>query len=201
MNNEYVNALRKQVKKVFKGNKKRYWHTIGVADTCACLAMRYEEDLERAYIAGLLHDCAKCLSGEMLVAECEKKNIPITESEYQSPYLLHAKLGAYCAKHCYGIQDEGICNAIRFHTVGRPGMTILEEIVFLADYMEPFRNEADHLDEIRRIAFKDLSLAVYKVTQSTIECLKSQNRMIDHETVRTCAYYRKQTMSSDTFWL
>lgn len=198
MNNEYVNELRKQVKKSFGKNKSRYWHTIGVANTSACLAMRYEEDMERAYIAGLLHDCAKCLSDEVLLEQCKQNKIQISESEYRSPYLLHAKLGAYYADRVYGIKDEEICSAIRFHTTGRPGMTRLEEIIFIADYMEPFRKEADNLDEIRQIVFKDISLAIYKATKSTIAYLKKHNQMIDDETVRTCEYYRRKTLSSDT---
>ena len=197
MNNEYMNEIRKQVKKSFGKNKSRYWHTIGVANTSACLAMCYQEDMERAYVAGLLHDCAKCLSNEVLLEQCKMNGIPISESEYRSPYLLHAKLGAYYAASIYGIDDEEICSAIRFHTTGRPGMTRLEEIIFIADYMEPFRKEAGNLDEIRQIVFKDISLAIYKVTESTIKYLKERNQMIDDETIRTCEYYRRKIMPSE----
>ena len=71
MDNEYIQALRKEVKKEFTADKARYWHTIGVAETSACLAMRYGVDMQKAFTAGLLHDCAKCYSDEQLIEICE----------------------------------------------------------------------------------------------------------------------------------
>lgn len=198
MNNEYIHHLRKKVKKAFDKDKKRYWHTIGVANTSACLAMRYQVSMERAYIAGLLHDCAKCLSDEQLLSQCKQYGIEISESEQRSPYLLHAKLGAYLAQHKYGISDDEICNAIRFHTTGCPGMTRLEEIVFIADYMEPFRNRADNLEAIRTLAFEDISKAIYQVTQSTINYLSDRHKAIDPATVKTYEFYKQLYENADT---
>ena len=77
MDNEYIQALRKEVKKEFTADKARYWHTIGVAETSACLAMRYGVDMQKAFTAGLLHDCAKCYSDEQLIEICESNNIEI----------------------------------------------------------------------------------------------------------------------------
>ena len=179
MDNEYIQALRKEVKKEFTADKARYWHTIGVAETSACLAMRYGVDMQKAFTAGLLHDCAKCYSDEQLIEICESNNIEITQAERLSPYLLHAKAGAFFAGTKYGIDDEDICNAIRYHSTGHPGMTPLEEIVFIADYMEPLRNKADNLDEIRALVFKDIKEAIYRVTLSTIEYLKKRNKPIE----------------------
>ena len=79
MDNEYIQALRKEVKKEFTADKARYWHTIGVAETSACLAMRYGVDMQKAFTAGLLHDCAKCYSDEQLIEICESNNIEITQ--------------------------------------------------------------------------------------------------------------------------
>lgn len=76
----------------------RYRHTLGVADTSACLAMRYGVDMQKAYIAGLLHDCAKCVPDTVKLEECNRYGIEVTEFEKNSLYLLHAKLGAYYAK-------------------------------------------------------------------------------------------------------
>lgn len=189
MDNAYIQALRKEVKKAFKNNKARYWHTIGVANTCACLAMRYGADMERAFAAGLLHDCAKCYSDQELLKACENYSIDISPSENVSPYLLHAKLGAYYARTLYGIDDDEICSAIRYHSTGRPRMTRLEEIVFIADYIEPFRDKADNLDEVRKIAFEDITEAIYRVTKSTLDYLKKNNSPIDSMTEETCKYY------------
>ena len=79
MDNVYIEKLRHQVKKALKSDKMRFRHTIGVADTCACMAMRYGIDVERAYIAGLLHDCAKCVDDEIKVSECIDNNIEMTD--------------------------------------------------------------------------------------------------------------------------
>ena len=199
MDNEYIQALRKEVKKEFTADKARYWHTIGVAETSACLAMRYGVDMQKAFTAGLLHDCAKCYSDEQLIEICESNNIEITQAERLSPYLLHAKAGAFFAGTKYGIDDEDICNAIRYHSTGHPGMTPLEEIVFIADYMEPLRNKADNLDEIRALVFKDIKEAIYRVTLSTIEYLKKRNKPIKpHPNLKTQAFVIKISSYSPT---
>lgn len=105
MDNSYIEDLRKQVKKALKEDKMRYRHTLGVADTSACLAMRYGENMQKAYIAGLLHDCAKCVPDTVKLEECNRYGIEVTEFEKNSLYLLHAKLGAYYAKELYHIED------------------------------------------------------------------------------------------------
>ena len=160
MDNSYIESLRKDVKRALKSDKMRFRPTIGVADTSACLASRYGVDMQKAYISGLLHDCAKCVPDEQKITECEQNNIEITKSEYESPYLLHSKLGAFYADVKYGIKDEDILGAIKWHTTGHPDMTMLEKIVFVADYIEPYRNKAANLDTIRYLAFTDIDKAV-----------------------------------------
>lgn len=191
MNNEYVTRIKKGVKDILKDNKNRYWHTIGVANTCACLAMKYDVDIERAYIAGLLHDCAKCLSDDELIKECTVNNIPISKYEKKSPYLLHGKVGALYAKQKFDIDDTEILSAICCHTTGKPGMTTLEEILFIADYIEPYRNKAANLDMIRQIVFNDIKLAIYHVCNDTISYLNRNNADIDETTVLTYEYYQE----------
>lgn len=191
MNNEYIEGLRKQVKKALKADKKRYRHTLGVADTCACLAMRYDVDMEKAYVAGLLHDCAKCVPDEVKLQECKTFGIEISEFEKNSPYLLHSKLGAYYAGHLYNIDDEEICSAIKWHTTGTASMTSLEEIVYIADYIEPYRNNAENLSRIRKLAFTNLSEAVYEVSRDTLAYLRKKGGCIDPATVKTYEYYEK----------
>lgn len=189
MDNDYVNSLRKSVKKEFGEDKDRYRHSIGVADTAACLAMRYGVSMESAYIAGLLHDCAKCLPDEELLLRCRQHNIPISEFEERSPYLLHGKLGAFYAKERYNIADYDICNAIKYHTTGRAAMSPLEEIIFIADYIEPMRNKAADLNDVRALVFVDIKKAIYIVTKDTLDYLKSKNKPIDPQTVVTYEYY------------
>ena len=191
MNNGYIEDLRKQVKKALKEDKMRYRHTLGVADTSACLAMRYGVDMQKAYIAGLLHDCAKCVPDEVKLEECNRYGIEVTEFEKNSLYLLHAKLGAYYAKKLYHIEDESICSAIYWHTTGHAAMTKLEEIVYIADYIEPNRDKAPHLKELRKLADKDLDETTYLILKDTVDYLKAhEDQTMDPTTVSAYEYYR-----------
>ena len=168
----------------------RYTHTIGVAYTAASLAMAHGYPMDVAFIAGLLHDCAKYMSPDELLTFCGKKKIDITDAESRSPQLLHAKAGAYLARHEYGIEDEDILHAITVHTTGMPGMSLLDEIIFTADYIEPNRDKAKRLTEIRQAAFKDFHLAIEMILSDTIEYLKEAGKDIDETTYRTYEYYK-----------
>lgn len=172
-------------------DKNRYEHTLGVASTAVCLAMKYEYDLEKAEEAGLLHDCAKCISDDKKLKQCEKHNISITPTEEKNPFLLHAKLGAFYAMHKYSITDKEVINAILIHTTGAPDMTLLEKIIYVADYIEPNRKQAPNLSEIRRIAFEDIDMAVFMIMRDTLEYLKKQNGDIDNMTKKAYEYYDK----------
>ncbi len=170
---------------------KRFEHTLGVEYTAASLAMRYEYDLIDAQTAGLLHDCAKCLSDKTQLSICKKHNLSVSAVESRNPFLLHAKTGACLAEKKYGITDQNILNAIRYHTTGRPGMGLLEKIIFLADYIEPGRKHAPNLSEIRKLAFLDLDMALEKVLEDTLGYLKSSGGETDPMTEKTWRYYRK----------
>jgi len=172
--------------------EKRYLHTLGVAHTAACLAMCYGCDVEQAMIAGLLHDCAKYLPDEEQIRECEHYGLIISEYERQAPYLLHGKLGAQYAREYYNIEDNEILSAIYYHTVGRPGMTLLEQIVFAADYMEPGRRMIPGLPEIREMVFRDLDTATRMILENTMRYLQETATVIDPQTEETLEYYRKR---------
>ena len=177
----------------------RYRHTLGVMYTSAALAMRYEYDLEKAQVAGLLHDCAKCIPNDRKIRLCEKYGIPITGTEKNAPFLLHAKLGAYLARHKYGVEDEEILGAIMWHTTGKPDMTLAEKIVFISDYIEPMRWKAKNLDHIRKISFMDLDEAVYLTLRDTLNYLDSGSRTeIDDMTRQAFLYYRDVCMGVHT---
>lgn len=180
--------IRKKLKK--KLDEDRYEHTIGVAFTASCLAMRYGADLYKAEIAGLLHDCAKYLPDDIKIERCRKYNISITDAEYENPSLLHAKLGAFLAMDKYKIKDMEIINAILNHTTGKPAMTLLEKIIFVADYIEPRRDKAPDLPEVRRTAFEDLNRAVWMIMEDTLAYLKKKGSRIDPMTEKACEYYR-----------
>lgn len=189
MAREDIAELRTKIKKT--QDKKRFEHTLGVTYTAACLAMCYDVDTERAEVAGLLHDCAKCLSNEKKVALCKMQSIEINMTEAKNPFLLHAKAGAYLAQHKYGIGDEDILNAVRYHTTGRPGMSTLEKIIFIADYIEPGRDHSARLPELRRLAFVDLDRALTEILKDTLSYLEGADDEIDPMTQRTYDYYKK----------
>ncbi len=171
---------------------KRYEHTLGVMYTAAALAMRYHEDMYHALFAGLLHDCAKGFSESAIITLCNSFRIPISDVERKNPGLLHAKLGAILAEREYGIMDTYITDAIACHTTGRPKMTLLDKILYVADYMEPNRCEALNLGEIRRLAFEDIDECLYAILESTVAYLKQKDAVIDPMTEETYLYYKKE---------
>lgn len=180
--------LRKQIRKA--QTPKRYEHTLGVEYTAAALAMRYGADMEEAQLAGLLHDCAKCLSNDELLEFCEKHDIPVTASERKSPFLLHGKVGGYLAEKKYKVKNPDVISAIVCHTTGKPGMTMLEKIVFIADYIEPGRKRAVGLTELRKLAFSDLDAALMQILENTLDYLRKSDYSIDPHTEETWKYYR-----------
>ena len=122
---------------------KRYIHTMGVSEEAVKLAEIYgtPTDCEKAKVAGLLHDCAKDYPQTLRERFCKEYKIKTDEIMEKQPDLIHPFLGAEVAKREYQIQDEEILNAIRYHTTGRANMTLLEKIIFIADYIEPHREK------------------------------------------------------------
>lgn len=183
-----ITKIRKSMEK--KLDPKRYEHTLGVAYTAASLAMRYDADMNNALVAGLLHDCAKCMTNEKRLAICEKHNIAISKAEEKNPFLLHAKVGSFLAMKKYGVTDKDIINAILNHTTGRPGMSKLEKIIWLADYIEPGRRQAPNLAEIRKAAFEDLDKALLMALEDTLQYLKKGKMEVDSMTQKTYDFYK-----------
>lgn len=188
----------KKIKKKLKNelDESRYEHTIGVMDTAACLAMRYGADLTQALVAGLLHDCAKCIPNDKKLKLCRKNGIEVTPFEEKAPFLLHAKLGAWMAEHEYHVSDPAILSAIACHTTGKPDMSLLDKIVFIADYIEPGRNKAPGLPEIRRLSFTDIDQALIRILSDTLDYLASSNDPIDLATQNVLDYYLRREQAS-----
>lgn len=171
----------------------RYWHTISVAFTAASLAMNYHYDSpDRAEIAGLLHDCAKCLPDEEKYGLCQQYGIFLDDEDYENPALLHAKVGAEIAADKFGVLDREIQDAIRTHTTGAPGMTMLQKILYVADYIEPNRDDIIlHIDKIQELAFRDIDEAVYVISGKCLEYLEGKGKTIHPATRATHEYYKK----------
>lgn len=183
-----ISILRQSMKEVL--SQKRYEHSLGVAYTAANLASIYNEDINKAFIAGILHDCAKCYSQEENLKLCKEYNLELSELELSHTPLLHSKVGAYLAKTKYHVEDTDILNAIFYHTTGRPGMSNLEKIIYIADYIEPTRKEHPSLLQARKIAFTDLDKAMEMITESVLNYLYSLNIDVDVKTKETYEYYK-----------
>lgn len=185
-----IGKVRRAMEKVL--DAKRFEHTLGVAYTASCLAMCHDANIKNAEMAGLLHDCAKCLDNEKKISICNKHNIHINEIEYKNPFLLHAKVGSFLAMDRYGVRDKEIISAILNHTTGCPGMGLLEKIVYVADYIEPNRKQAPNLSEIRKLAFQDLDRALLRILEDTLSYLETIHSDIDPMTQKTYEYYREE---------
>lgn len=171
-------------------NSARYDHSISVAHMCAALAMRFDGDVFTAYTAGLFHDIAKCIPDEEILDICAKNCIKISSVEKQNPYLLHGKVGAHIAKKEYNMYDEDILNSIIYHTTGRPDMSLLEKIVFVADYIEPLRNKVPNLSFIRKVVFEDLDKGVCLILNNILSYLTKTGQNIDDTTQKAYEYYK-----------
>lgn len=188
-----LEEIQVELKKVLK--RKRYQHTVGVRYTAQAMAMCFDEDIEKAGYAGMLHDCAKYLSDEEMLVECRKHHIVCSDTEKIRPSLLHAKLGACYAKEFYGVEDDKVLSGIRWHTTGKPGMSNFEKIIFIADYIEPGRKMIPGMEEIRRAAFCNLDEAMFLILENTLSYLedtsKSRKDMIDSYTEDAYDFYKE----------
>lgn len=186
---------RKSLRKIEKSLKneldsQRYTHTLGVMYTAASLAMAHQVNMEQAMYAGLLHDCAKCISNEKKLKLCSKYQIAVSEAEKRSPFLLHAKLGAFFAKKRYHVTDPEVLHAIQVHTTGEPHMNTLDKLIYIADYIEPNRRKAPNLQKVRRMAFQDLDVTMLQILSDTLAYLKEKGGELDPLTWKTYEYFR-----------
>lgn len=188
---ELIKAVQKELK------YSRFIHTMGVAFTATSLAVVHGVDMHKAETAGILHDCAKYVPVDEMEKICRKAGLPISPVEHGSSSLLHAKAGSVLAQTKYGIHDPDIVSAIRYHTTGRPGMTPLEKIIFIADYIEPGRDQAPHLPEIRKASFENLDKGLLMILEDTLEYLHDSGKNVDDMTQKTYDYYIAYAAAAD----
>ncbi|MDP4107717.1 MAG: bis(5'-nucleosyl)-tetraphosphatase (symmetrical) YqeK [Bacillota bacterium] len=161
----------------------RYQHTLGVMETAISLARKYGVDEKKAELAAIFHDYAKFRPKDEMQQIIVSQGMANDLLEYNSE-LWHAPVGAYLAEVEAGLSDKEVLDAIRFHTSGRRGMTKLEKVVYLADYIEPGRHFPG-VDEVREMAKVDLDDALIKSVQNTIMFLFKKNQAIYPETFHT----------------
>ncbi len=179
-------------KKFLKDNlsQKRYQHSLNVAAECRKLAEKYGEDPDKAYFAGLLHDICKEMPAEEQLELVQKSGFTVCREELETKSLLHGIAGAYFIKEKYGVADIDILNAIRFHTVGRAGMSRLEEIVYLGDLVSAERDYKD-VDKMRRITYQSLEAAMLEAFEFSIKAVIKKGGVIPLCTVEGYNFYRR----------
>ena len=168
---------------------KRIAHVAGCESEAVSLAMRWGEDPELAAEAAILHDITKRLDPETQLELCEEEGLKLEDTERECPEVLHAITGAAVAAKDFGVCDE-VRNAIRWHCTGRPDMTLLEKIVWLADFIEPTRDFPD-LDKVRALAYEDLDLALRTAFAMTLSHVREKGAMPCELTEKALQYYEQ----------
>ena len=160
-------------------NEERYIHTLGTAECAKELALKFKLDSEKAYLAGLLHDCAKCFSNDKLL-DIIHKYLQVEECEMLNYKTLHAPVSAYIAEKEFNITDSEILSAIRWHTLGKLDMSNFEKIIFIADKIEPNTRDKEYSDKIRILLDeeKGLDKALLKCYKETIKSLVKRDLRI-----------------------
>lgn len=169
--------------------QKRYIHSIGVMNTSMELAKIYKADEEKAKIAGLFHDCAKFREKRNLLKMATEFDIILDNVMERNVELIHGPLGAEVAKRIYNIYDEEILSAIRYHTTGKEDMSILDKIVFIADYIEPNR-KFEGVEEVRQLAYRDLDKSLIKAMDNTIVFVVKSGDLIHLDTIKARNYLK-----------
>ena len=171
--------------------EKRFVHSVGVMNTAVEMAKAHGVDEYKAAVAGLLHDCAKNYSKDDMFVLCEEYGIVLDDVMKNSTGLIHGLLGAEVAKREYGVDDDEIYDAIYYHTIGKPDMSLLTQIIYMADGMEPNRHY-DGVDRIRALAEEDLDKALVLQIDYTIKSVISKGGLLHTNTIDTRNYYLKK---------
>lgn len=180
-----ISKIKEDLKKKLK--ESRYYHCLRVADYCKFLAKIYGVDENKAYICGLLHDCAKNNEQYYLLNKKISSDIIFDKEEKDNKFLWHSLIGAVVSKKIYGVLDDEIFSAIRFHTTAKENMTLLEKILFISDKIEPKRDypEVNHL---RKIVVKDIDLAIIEFLDSNFKYLQSKGQKVHSLSIKAKKY-------------
>lgn len=181
--------LEKKIKKYLKENlsEKRYRHSLGVCETAMELAKIYGENVEKAKIAALGHDIAKELTIEKQKEILKNNHFEFTQIDKQCNQILHGFTGSIMLESMFGVDDEKILSAIDFHSTGRADMTLLEKIIYIADYIEPGR-VYDGVEHLRETTYRSLDDGVLEGLDNTIKLVINQGKIIHPYTLEARNY-------------
>ena len=163
----------------------RIEHILGVEQMAVELAILYSIDVAKAQVAGLMHDLAKYFKPRLLLEMAKAEGLELDSVLEAAPHLLHANISAAVARDEFGVQDEEILQAIANHTLGRPGMSQLSCIVFVADALEPSRGNSPELEVMRSLSQKNLHAAVWQTCDYSFKYLLETRCLIHPRTILT----------------
>ena len=171
-------------------DSQRYEHTLGVERMAKNMARIFGEDEELAALAGLLHDCAKC----MPLSQMQKaaKHMDVDPVMKESKALMHSVAGMCMAESVYGVTDPLVLGAIRWHTTGHANMTALEKIIYLADMIEPNRKPYPGLEELRELCMNDLDAAMHRALRMSLEHVLEQGKTLHPDTLAALKAYEPE---------
>lgn len=171
--------------------EKRFNHSIGVMQSAVELARHYGADVGKTALAALLHDCAKNYATSEMFELCERFDVKLDDISKASPGLVHGFLGAVIADKYYGVSDPEIYDAIYYHTIGKPDMSLIGKIIYIADGIEPGRTY-EGVERIREMVFEDIDRALVLQIDYTIHSVINRGGLLHTNTIDTRNYYLRK---------
>jgi len=178
-----MDCIREYIENNYSDSRKK--HTFAVYDVAKSLAKHYGADEEKAGTAALFHDMFRGVAEKTL--NYYIKHLNMDDKYYNNANLAHGKIAAVVMERDFGITDEDVLNAVRYHTTGRVGMSVLEKVIYLADAIEPGR-EYPGVIELRALAYEGLDKACLLSMETTIEYVRGRGYFLDDDTVKARDY-------------
>ena len=177
--------IKEWIKNRLQCDEERYLHSLGAEEAAKELALRFGADVEKAALAALIHDNAKCFEYKELVKIVEENKFAIEDAVKNNPKILHAFAGAYLAQKELGIDDEDVLKAIMYHTTGRVEMTLLEKIVYLADKIETKTRPPEYRNKIVNLLEEtnDVDKTILLTIDLTLRSLLDRKLVINSQTI------------------
>ncbi|MCY6484276.1 bis(5'-nucleosyl)-tetraphosphatase (symmetrical) YqeK [Clostridium aestuarii] len=166
---------------------KRFKHSLSVRDTAVKLAEIYGANVEKAKIAGLVHDCGKYVKNDEMLNIAEKYGYNINEVCLGNSNILHGVVGAYIAKNTMGIEDNEVLDAVVYHTTARRNMTLLDKIIYIADYIEPLRSFPG-VERVRKVTYENLNEGLIMCFDNTIKYVVDKGELLHNDTIEARNY-------------